>query len=73
MDRALTPIMSSFVFLATAVLYGQQPPPTELAKGLAKDEAKSQVVVKTKADEPAKDKEKVKTSLAWIPTEGKIG
>jgi hypothetical protein len=32
MDRSLTPIMSSFVLLATAVLYGQQSPQTELTK-----------------------------------------
>jgi hypothetical protein len=67
MDRSLTPIMSSFVFLATAVLYGQQSPPTELIKEQVKDEAKPQAVGKTKADEPVKDKGKVKTSTDEEP------
>jgi carboxypeptidase C (cathepsin A) len=67
MYRSLTPILSSFMFLTTAVLYGQQPPPTELAKAQAKDEAKPQSVGKTKAEEPAKDKEKAKTSTDEEP------
>jgi carboxypeptidase C (cathepsin A) len=67
MDRSLTPIMSSFVFLATAVLYGQQSPPAELTKEQVRVEAKPQAVGKTKADEPVKDKKKVKTSTDEEP------
>jgi carboxypeptidase C (cathepsin A) len=67
MYRSLTPIISSFMFLATAVLYGQQSPPTELIKEQVKDEAKPQAVGKTKADEPVKDKGKVKTSTDEEP------
>ena len=67
MYRSLTPILSSFVFLATVGLYGQQPATSDLAKPQAKDEAKSQTVGKAKADEPAKDKEKGKISTDEEP------
>ena len=67
MYRSLTPILSSFVFLATVGLYGQQPATSNLAKPQAKDEAKSQTVGKAKADEPAKDKEKGKISTDEEP------
>jgi carboxypeptidase C (cathepsin A) len=62
MYRSLTPTLSLFVFLATAVLYAQQPPQVESTKGQIKEEAKPQEVAKTKADEPAKEREKGKTS-----------
>jgi carboxypeptidase C (cathepsin A) len=62
MHRSLTPIMSLLVVLATVIVNAQQPPPGESAKAQAKDEAKPQAVAKTKADEPVKEKEKVKTS-----------
>ncbi len=67
MHRSLTLITSLIVISTTVVLHGQQPPSTEAAKAQAKGETKTQGSPKTKADEPAKEKEKVKTSTDEEP------
>ncbi len=67
MHRSLTLITSLIVILTTVILRGQQPPPTEAAKVQAKGETKAQASPKTKGDEPAKEKEKAKTSTDEEP------
>jgi carboxypeptidase C (cathepsin A) len=67
MHRSMMTISSLFVFLGTAVLYAQQPRATELVKEQAKDEAKPPATAKSRADELAKDKEKLKTSTDEEP------
>jgi carboxypeptidase C (cathepsin A) len=67
MYRSLTLITSFIVMMTTVALRGQQPPSTESAKAQAKGETKVQTSPKTKGDEPAKEKEKVKTSTDEEP------
>ena len=67
MHRSLTLIVSLLVIMTTVVLHGQQPSSTESAKLQAKGEARLQTSPKTKGDEPAKEKEKAKTSTDEEP------
>jgi carboxypeptidase C (cathepsin A) len=63
MDRALTLIASVTVILSTVALRAQQPPPVESSKAQAKGETKATTgAPKAKTEEPAKEKEKTKTS-----------
>ena len=62
MHRWLTLITSLLVMVTTVLLRAQQPPVTEAAKAQVKGESKAQTTPKTKGDEPAKEKDKIKTS-----------
>ena len=57
-----TAITSMIVLITAMAVYGQQQPPTDTAKGQVKGEPKAQTVTKTKGDDPAKEKDKLKTS-----------
>ena len=67
MHRSLTLITSLVMVMTTVTLRGQQPPSTESAKAQAKGETRAQTPPKTKGDEPAKEKEKAKTSTDEEP------
>lgn len=67
MQHSLTLIMSLVMVITTVTLHGQQPPSAELPKAQTKVETRQQVLSKTRGDEPAKEKEKVKTSTDEEP------
>jgi carboxypeptidase C (cathepsin A) len=67
MHRSLTLMTGLIVVLTSVALHGQQPPPTESAKTQTKGDTRIATPAKTKADEPAKEKEKAKTSTDEEP------
>ena len=68
MHRFLTLITGLIILTIAVAVRGQQPPPIEAAKAQGKGATKpQQPLPRTKADEPAKDKEKAKTSTDEEP------
>ena len=67
MHRSLILLTGLIATLTSVALHGQQPPPTEPAKAQTKGDARVAAQAKTKADEPAKEKEKAKTSTDEEP------
>ena len=67
MHRSLTLTIGLIVTLTSLALHGQQPLPSEPVRAQTKGDTKLTTQAKTKADEPAKEKEKAKTSTDEEP------